>query len=37
MRAEWQTVEPDQTEGAVRSGSILYALAYLSENLGSLL
>ena len=32
------SIEPDQTApvGAVRSGSALFAQAYLSENLGSL-
>ena len=29
-------VDPDQTLGAVWSGSTLFAQAYLSENLGSL-
>ena len=30
------SVDPDQTLGAVWSGSALFAQAYLSENLGSL-
>ena len=32
------SVDPDQTvpQGAVRTGSALFAEAYLSENLGSL-
>ena len=31
------TVDPDQTLGAVWSGSALFAQTYPSENLGSLL
>ena len=38
--ADWiaNSVDPDQTAplGAVRSGSALFAQAYLSENLGTL-
>ena len=30
------SVDPDQTLGAVWSGSALFAQAYLSKNLGSL-
>ena len=30
------SVDPDQTAGAVWSGFALFAQAYLSENLGSL-
>ena len=30
------SVDPNQTPGAVWSGSALFAQAYLSENLGSL-
>ena len=30
------SVDPDQTAGAVWSGSALFAQVYLSENLGSL-